>query len=73
MFTSNLSYSKLLPEPCSPDPAPWQSDVHSQQRFFCQMQTAEVTVDQAGDLRLKFRCLTAEAKNIWSRPIKPKL
>ena len=28
---------------------PWyrQSDVHSQQRFFCQMQTAEVTVDQA--------------------------
>lgn len=25
-----------------------QSDVHSQQRFFCQMETAEVTVDQAG-------------------------
>ncbi|CAE7713864.1 gltX1 [Symbiodinium sp. CCMP2592] len=24
-----------------------KSDVHSQQRFFCQMQTAEVTVDQA--------------------------
>ena len=31
---------------------PWcrQSDVHSQQRFFCQMQTAEVTVDQAEEL-----------------------